>query len=118
MKLTRLTKIAIATTTVAIATLFSVGWSERGLSLSVDSAQARRLYVTPYYYSPYRPYDPAISWYAVRAYYHGGPWSGTGPGGLWGFSYTGWADYASRYGIGCVPGTIVKGGDGINYVCQ
>jgi len=46
------------------------------------------------------------------AYYWGGPWSGPG------YSYAGWNDYASRYGIGCVPGTIVKGGDGIDYNCQ
>ena len=35
-------KIAIAATTLACATLFSVGWSEqRGVSLSIESAQAR-----------------------------------------------------------------------------
>ena len=35
-------KIAIATTTVTCATLFSFGWSEqRGASLSIESAQAR-----------------------------------------------------------------------------
>jgi hypothetical protein len=42
----------------------------------------------------------------------GGPW--TGPY----YSWTGWPDYAARNGIGCVPGTIVKGGDGIWYSCQ
>jgi hypothetical protein len=36
------TKIAIATTTLTCATLFSFGWSEqRGASLSIESAQAR-----------------------------------------------------------------------------
>jgi hypothetical protein len=35
-------KIAIATASLACATLFSVGWSEqRGASLSIESAQAR-----------------------------------------------------------------------------
>src|ERR1700733_13530884 len=35
-------KIAIATTTLTCATLFSFGWSEqRGASLSIESAQAR-----------------------------------------------------------------------------
>jgi hypothetical protein len=35
-------KVAIAATTFACATLFSVGWTEQGgVSLSVDSAQAR-----------------------------------------------------------------------------
>jgi len=41
-----------------------------------------------------------------------GPWSGNG------YSYTGWADYAARNGIGCVPGTAIKGGDSLMYVCQ
>jgi hypothetical protein len=125
-----LTKLAIATATVAVATLFSVGWSEqRGISLSVESAQARaRLYVGSHYYSPYRADLTGLSWYAVRAYYAGGPWCAVGTGlgygtagGLWGGSwtcYSGWADYAQRNGIGCTPGSIIKGGDGINYVCQ
>ena len=107
--------------------MFSVGWSEQGdLSLSVQSAQARvRLYVTPYYYH-YRADLAGVPWDAVRAYYAGGPWCAVGTGvgfgtgwwaGPWG-CYSGWADYAQRNGIGCTPGTIVKGGDGINYVCQ
>jgi hypothetical protein len=54
-----------------------------------------------------------LSWYAVRAYYYGGPWSGPG----WGYA-NGWADYAAQNGIGCTPGTTVKGGDGILYMCQ
>jgi hypothetical protein len=132
MKQTRLRKFAIATSTVAVAALFSVGWSEqRGISLSVESAQARaRVYI---YSNPYNPYTANPSWYAVRAYYAGGPWcavpgaagygtAGYGAaGGLWGGSwtcYSGWADYAQRNGIGCTPGSLVKGGDGINYVCQ
>jgi hypothetical protein len=48
----------------------------------------------------------------VRAYYFGGPWSGPY------YSYAGWSDYAGRNGIGCTPGTVVKGGDGILYNCQ
>jgi hypothetical protein len=120
-------KLAIATATVAVATLFSVGWSEqRGVSLSIESAQARtRLVVTPYF-SPYRADLTGLPWYAVRAYYTGGPWCavGAGFGGYYGAGlnnwtcYSGWSDYAQRNGIGCTPGTIVKGGDGINYVCQ
>ena len=42
-------------------------------------------------------------------------------GGVWGGSYTcysGWADYAQRNGIVCTPGTVIKGGDGILYMCQ
>jgi hypothetical protein len=133
MKQIGLRKLAIATSTLAFATLFSVGWSEQGgLSLSADTAQAqpRRLYVAPHHYYP-SPFSPAITglaWDAVRAYYAGGPWCGAGPtgwgaasnalwAGTWG-CYSGWADYAQRNGIGCEPGTLVKGGDGIIYACQ
>jgi hypothetical protein len=132
-----LRKHAIGIATVAVATLFSVGWSEpRGISLSVESAQAQprvRIHVSPYY-SPYRADLTGLSWYAVRAYYAGGPWCAVGTGigygtgvgygtagGPWGGSwtcYSGWDDYAQRNGIGCTPGTIVKGGDGIDYACQ
>ena len=42
MRQIHLTKLAIAASTVACATLFSLDWSEqRGVSLSVESAQAR-----------------------------------------------------------------------------
>ena len=69
----------------------------------------------------------------MRAYYLGGPWCAVGTAGGFGTGvgfygtagglnswtcYTGWPDYAQRNGIGCTPGSIVKGGDGINYVCQ
>jgi hypothetical protein len=125
MKQVVLRKLAIATSTIAFAALLTVGWS-------VESAQARRLYVTPYHYNPYNPYiadQSGLSWYAVRAYYAGGPWCGVAGGGLgagWGGGpnlnnwtcYSGWADYKSRNGIGCDPGTLIKGGDGIMYVCQ
>ena len=120
MKQAGLIKSLIATSAVAFATLFSVGWSEQGgLSLSVQSAQARRLYVTPYYYH-YRADLTGVPWDAVRAYYAGGPWCAVGDSGWAGrwSCYSGWADYAQRNGIGCTPGSIVKGGDGINYICQ
>src|SRR5262245_24914385 len=111
MKLTSFGKIAIATSAVAIAALFSV-------TLSVESAQAqpRRLYVTPYYYNPYVADTTGLPWYAVRAFYAGGPWSGVTSGVAW--SWDGWDDYAKRNGIGCTPGSVIKGGDGIMYVCQ
>src|SRR5271165_5958768 len=117
-------KLAIATSTAAVAALLTVGWS-------VETAQARRLYVGPhYYYNPYIADQSGLPWYAVRAYYNGGPWCSVGgagvgyggpAGGLWGGSwtcYTGWPDYAARNGIACTPGTPIKGGDGIMYVCQ
>ena len=48
----------------------------------------------------------------MRAYYFRGPGVG------FGYSYAGSADYAARNGIGCTPGTAIKGGDGILYNCQ
>jgi hypothetical protein len=110
MKLTSFGKVAIATSTIAVAALFSM--------LSVESAQAqpRRLYVTPhYYYNPYVADQSGLPWYAVRAFYAGGPWSGFNAAP---FSWNGWDDYAQRNGIGCTPGSVIKGGDGIMYVCQ
>jgi hypothetical protein len=111
MKLTFRT-VAIATATVAVAALFSPGWSKQdGVSLSISKAEAlTRVYVRGYRAGGYSRND--VGWYAVRAYYAGGPWSGPG------YYYSGWADYAKQYGIGCEPGTIVKGGDGIDYNCQ
>src|SRR6476659_7959654 len=112
MKLT-FRMMAIATATAAVAALFSPGSSKQdGVSLSIGKAEAlTRVYVRGYgYRGGYTRND--VGWYAVRAYYWGGPWSGPG------YSYAGWADYAKQYGIGCEPGTIVKGGDGIDYLCQ
>jgi hypothetical protein len=121
MKQVVLRKLAIAMSTIAFASLLTVGWS-------VESAQARRLYVERYYYNPYVADQSGLSWYAVRAYYAGGPWCSVAGGaysptvGVFGrASYTcygGWADYKSLNGIGCDPGTLIKGGDGIMYVCQ
>jgi hypothetical protein len=121
MRQSCLRKLTIATSTIAVAALFTLGWS-------AESAQARRLYVSPhYFYNPYVADQSGLSWYAVRAYYAGGPWCGVG--GTVGFGgygpgpnnwtcYSGWDDYAQRNGIGCTPGTLIKGGDGIMYVCQ
>jgi hypothetical protein len=103
---TTLRTVAIAAATLVCTTLFSLGWT--------NSADARaRLYVSPRY-AVHAVYfaSPDLPWYAVRAYYFNGPWSGPG------YSYNGWSDYASRNGIACVPGTAVKGGDGILYICQ
>jgi hypothetical protein len=113
MKLTFRT-VAIATATAAVAALFSPGWSKQdGVSLSIGKAEAlTRVYVRGYPYRGGYSRNDGVPWYAVRAYYWGGPWSGAG------YYYAGWSDYATKNGIGCEPGTIVKGGDGINYLCQ
>ena len=103
-----LRKFAIATSTFAIAAMFSFNWSEQGgVSLLVDNAQAQspgsaflpsagetpgvgygrrghyagRLYVTPYGgHGPYAGDQSGLPWYAVRAYYAGGPWCGVAGG--------------------------------------
>ena len=113
MNAKRLCAVAAA---FACAVSLSFGWTENdGLSLSVRKAEAAtRLVVYPnyrghLYRAGYIADTTGLPWYAVRAHYAGGPWS---------YGYTGWTDYAARNGISCVPGTLVKGGDGIMYVCQ
>ena len=112
MKMT-LRTVAVAASTFACAALLSPGWSEQGgVSLSVNKAEAqKRVYITRGYAVNAIYVEPG-TWDAVRAYYFGGPWSGLG------YSYAGWADYAARNGIGCVPGSAIKGGDGLMYNCQ
>jgi hypothetical protein len=113
-----ISKTAFAVSTFACATLFSPGWSELGgVSLSVSKAEAAtRVYITRGYAASARYYtNTGIPWDAVRAYYFGGPWSGVNAAP---YSWAGWSDYASRNGIGCTPGTAIKGGDGIMYLCQ
>lgn len=106
---------AAAAAFVCAASL-SFGCTETGgLSLSVQKADAAtRLVVRPVnrgylYNGGYITDQTGVPWYAVRAYYAGGPWT---------YGYADWADYSKRNGIGCVPGALVKGGDGIMYVCQ
>jgi hypothetical protein len=93
--------VAIATCAFACAAL---------LSPKADAAARVRIYgYNPYYTTT------GLSWYAVRAYYFGGPWSGVAAAP---YSWAGWAAYAAGNGIGCTPGTPIKGGDGIMYMCQ
>ena len=112
---TTLSTLVIAASAFASAMSFSPGWSwQDGLTLSTSTAEARaRVIITRGYAASAAYYtNEGLSWYAVRAYYYDGPWSGVG------YSYADWDDYAKRYGIGCTPGTVVKGGDGILYNCQ
>ncbi len=114
MKMTSGT-LAISALTFACALSFSPGWKgQDGLSLTSKAEAQARVYITRRGYASGAAYYTAdgLPWYAVRAYYFGGPWSGAG------WSYTGWPDYAARNGIGCIPGTAIKGGDGLMYVCQ
>jgi hypothetical protein len=64
---------------------------------------------------------------SLRRRYADGPWCSVGTdafgtaGGVWGGNwtcYSGWADYQQRNGLVCEPGTVIKGGDGILYMCQ
>ena len=92
--------MAIATSVFACAALLSLSPSKQGgVSLSINKAEAQaRIVVRPGYAARAAyVHSEGLSWYAVRAYYWDGPW--TGPG----YSYTGWDDYAARNGIGCRP---------------
>jgi hypothetical protein len=104
MKMTLRTAVLVASTFASAAVLSLA---------ATGQAEARRIYVGPRFaaHAVYHR-DAGLPWYAVRAYYWGGPWSGPY------YSWNGWADYAKVNGIACVPGTIVKGGDGIWYNCQ
>lgn len=112
---TTLRTMAIATSVFACAALLSLSTSKQGgLSLSVNKAEAQaRIVVRPGYAATAAyVHSEGLPWYAVRAYYWGGPWSGDR------YSYASWDDYATRNGIGCRPGTAIKGGDGLMYLCQ
>ena len=104
-------RLVVAAATFVCAASMSMSWSEQGRpSLSISGAEARhRIYVGPLYRGGYIADQAGLPWYAVRAYYNGGPWT---------YGYPDWTAYAARNGIGCVPGTLIKGGDGIMYVCQ
>jgi len=146
MTRTRATRIAVAVSTFTCAALFSFAWSEEhGVSMSVDSAQAR----------VGRPLTPvSVAGVARRqtrraAYGYGAAAVGVGaaavgtaaavaatsPGWGWGTGpYTGagystnsgpYASYAyspedwrGRNGMVCTPGTMVKMEDGRMYRCQ
>lgn len=101
--------------------------------MRVRRAPSTRVVVQPLIRSGVTGGAPGLAWNAVRVYYAGGPWCPTTPlagygygygtaGGPWLLNnytcYSGWDDYAKRFGIGCTPGTPVKGEDGILYACQ
>jgi hypothetical protein len=131
MKHASLGKTAIAVSVFACATMLSFDWSEqKGVSLSVESAQAR----------VGRPLTPvsvagvarrqgrraAIGAAAVgagvvgagvaAAGYYGATAPYYGSGGP--YAYYGGQDYATRNGFVCQPGTMVRLDDGRMYPCQ
>jgi hypothetical protein len=131
MKQVSLGKAAIAVSVFACATMLTFDWTEqKGLSLSVESAQAR----------VGRPLTPvsvagvarrqgrraAIGAAAVGAGVVGagvaaaGYYGATAPyyGGGGPYAYYGGQDYATRNGFVCQPGTMVRLDDGRMYPCQ
>ena len=131
MKQASLGKAAIAVFVFACATMLSFDWTEqKGVSLSVESAQAR----------VGRPLTPgsfagvnrrhgrraAIGAAAVGAGVVGagiataGYYGATAPyyGGGGPYAYYGAQDYATRNGFVCQPGTMVRLDDGRMYPCQ
>lgn len=122
MQQKRLAKIGIATTAFAFATLLSFGWSDqRGVSLSVESAQARTGHKsTPVKATavPRRQYrvayaqgrDPvgvgaaagaAVATGAIG--FAGDPYAATGWGGDY-YASSPWGEYACRPpAAGCKP---------------
>jgi hypothetical protein len=131
MKQVSLGKAAIAVSVFACATMLTFDWTEqKGLSLSVESAQAR----------VGRPLTPvsvagvarrqgrraAIGAAAVGAGVVGagvaaaGYYGATAPyyGGGGPYAYYGGQDYATRNGFVCQPGTVVRMDDGLMHRCQ
>jgi hypothetical protein len=129
-------KAALAVSVFACATMLSFDWSEpKGVSLSIERAQAQIS----------DPYTPGVARRQARrtaagaaavgagvvaagasaAYYAGGGpyayYGGDGGGGPYGY-YSGpgaWSqDYATRNGIICQPGTMVRLEDGLMHRCQ
>jgi hypothetical protein len=131
MKHASLGKIAIAVSVLACATTLSFDWTEqKGVSLSIESAQAR----------VGRPLTPvsvagvarrqgrraaigaaaigaaAVGAGVVGAGYYGATAPYYGSGGP--YAYYGGQDYATRNGFVCQPGTMVRLDDGRMYPCQ
>ena len=126
MKQPSLGKTAIAVSVFACATMLSFDWTEqKGVSLSVESAQAR----------VGRPLTPvsvagvarrqgrraaigaaAVGAGEVGAGYYGATAPYYGSGGP--YAYYGGQDYATRNGFVCQPGTLVRMDDGLMHRCQ
>ena len=133
----------LAASAFAIAASFSIGWSEQGgISLSVESAQARvgrpatpvsaagvaRRHARRGMYGPGTAAAAmaltaaelgagAPPYYGAYGAYQpaGGPYGvGMGPYGY----HQSWDDYAKQNGIACRPGTTIKLDDGQTYPCQ
>jgi hypothetical protein len=134
MKQPSLRKAALAVSVFTCATMLSFDWSEqRGASLSIERAQAQMS-------DPLTP-EPRVTRRQARraaagaaavgagaaaagataAYYGGGPFAyygGNGPNVYYGGPGVWSQDYATRNGIICQPGTMVRLDDGRMHRCQ
>jgi hypothetical protein len=145
MRMKYVRKAALAASVVACAALFSFGWSEQGgISLSVESAQARvGRPLTPVSVAGVArrqtrrsvygagiagaaavgtaaavaaaPYYGGAGYYSGGPYYHGAQYYARGPYASYGYPAQ---DYATRNGFVCQPGTLTKLDDGRMYPCQ
>jgi hypothetical protein len=98
---------AIATSTVACATLLSFGWSEGSVSLSVETAQAR-------VGRPLTPMSGAgVARRTTRRAVYGT--AAVGAAAAAG-AYYGYPSYG--HGYSCQPGTHYRGEDGRMHLCQ
>ena len=128
-------KAALAVSVFACASLLSFDWSEpKGVSLSIERAQAQ---VVDPLADPSTPRATrrharraaaagaavgagAVAAGATAAAYYGGggPYAAYGGPGYYGGPGAWGQDYASRNGIICQPGTLVRLDDGLMHRCQ
>lgn len=138
-------KAALGASAFTCAALFSFAWSEQGgISLSVESAQARvGRPLTPVSVAGVArrqtrravygagiagaavvgtaaavaaaPYYGRPGYYSGGPYYQGAQYYARGPYAAYGYTAQ---DYATRNGFVCQPGTLTKLDDGRMYRCQ
>ncbi|MCK1642263.1 hypothetical protein IVA95_33100 [Bradyrhizobium sp. 157] len=134
MKQPSLRKAALAVSVFTCATMLSFDWSEqRSASLSIERAQAQTVDpLTPAPRVTRRQARRAAAGAAAvgagaaaagatAAYYGSGPYAyyrGNGPYGYYGGPGIWSQDYATRNGIICQPGTMVRLDDGLMHRCQ
>jgi len=105
--------LAIAASTFACASLFSFGWSEQdGISLSVESAQAR-------VGRPGTPVSVAgVARRQTRRAVYGTAAVGAAAAGAYYYGQGPYYNQGYNQGYACQPGTYYRGQDGRRYPCQ
>jgi hypothetical protein len=106
----KLRTVALAASTFACAAVLSFGWSEQsGVSLSVESAQAR-------VGRPLTPVSVAgVARRQTRRAIYGTAAVGAAAAGAYGY-YHSYPSYGQ--GFVCQPGTYFRGEDGRQHLCQ